>query len=386
MSVLVGMLIGGVHRGRGRRAARAAGAAARRHLPLARDVRVRVVLRQRHGEIHWVGGGNGITPVKAPRPLLGPIDFDATSKSFLVLCLVDPRDRRAARGLGARAARPVASSTRSRGSEVAAASIGINPTRVAHHRVRAVGRARRSRRRPAGDARAGSELRNPNFVAQLGLFWVVLVVSLGSRTVEGAIQAAVGFIFFQRVVLEPWIPWIVNHALGPVVLVITLIIVLRLITHRFVVLSAIAATFGIAFSSTTSSEVRDGRSTRCRPGSRSCSSASVRSRTPSTPKACSSSRSASRSRGRNAGSTRSKARARRHRHQRTAARRPGVDGLRRSERRDEPARRVGRHEDVRGHHRARPRRASTSANARSSGSSVRTARARRRSSTACSAS
>ena len=32
-----------------------------------------------------------------------------------------------------------------------------------------------------------------------------------ARTVEGAIQAAIGFVFFQAVVLPTWIPWIVNH-------------------------------------------------------------------------------------------------------------------------------------------------------------------------------
>ena len=48
----------------------------------------------------WVSGGNGITPLKTPRPLLGPIDF-ANEKSFLVLCIVILDDRRAARGVGA---------------------------------------------------------------------------------------------------------------------------------------------------------------------------------------------------------------------------------------------------------------------------------------------
>jgi hypothetical protein len=44
------------------------------------------------------------------------------------------------------------------------------------------------------------------------LFWVVLVVSLGSRTVEGAVQAAIGFAAFQIVFLNQVVPWIVNHA------------------------------------------------------------------------------------------------------------------------------------------------------------------------------
>jgi hypothetical protein len=43
------------------------------------------------------------------------------------------------------------------------------------------------------------------------LFWVVLVVSIGSRTVEGAIQAAIGFAAFQIVVINEVLPWIMNH-------------------------------------------------------------------------------------------------------------------------------------------------------------------------------
>src|SRR5262249_18404652 len=35
----------------------------------------------------WVAGGNGITPVETPRPLIGSIDF-ASEKAFLVLCLI----------------------------------------------------------------------------------------------------------------------------------------------------------------------------------------------------------------------------------------------------------------------------------------------------------
>jgi hypothetical protein len=52
---------------------------------------------------------------------------------------------------------------------------------------------------------------NPDFVYFQSLFWVVLVVSLGSRTVEGAIQAAIGFAAFQLVVLNEVLPWVVNH-------------------------------------------------------------------------------------------------------------------------------------------------------------------------------
>ncbi len=57
----------------------------------------------------------------------------------------------------------------------------------------------------------GSVNYNPDFVYFQSLFWVVLVVSLGSRTVEGAIQAAIGFAAFQIVVLNQLVPWIINH-------------------------------------------------------------------------------------------------------------------------------------------------------------------------------
>jgi hypothetical protein len=36
-------------------------------------------------------------------------------------------------------------------------------------------------------------------------------VTLGPRTIEGALQAAFGFVLFQKRVLPIWIPWIVNH-------------------------------------------------------------------------------------------------------------------------------------------------------------------------------
>jgi hypothetical protein len=43
------------------------------------------------------------------------------------------------------------------------------------------------------------------------LFWVVIVVTLGPRTVEGAIQAAIGFVLFPARVLPDWLPWLINH-------------------------------------------------------------------------------------------------------------------------------------------------------------------------------
>ncbi|MCU1464126.1 MAG: inner-rane translocator [Actinomycetia bacterium] len=155
--------------------------------------------------LSWVSGG--LFPVVAPRPQLGSIDF-ASDRSFLVLCLVflvivgvivmQVRSGTTGRYLSA-----------VRGSEVAAASVGISPTRA---RITAFALS-------AGIAGVGGALlasyeghaNKIDYNATLGLFWVVIVVTLGSRTVEGAIQAALGFVLFSARVLPDWIPWIINH-------------------------------------------------------------------------------------------------------------------------------------------------------------------------------
>jgi branched-subunit amino acid ABC-type transport system permease component len=155
----------------------------------------------------WVGGG--VVPEAAPRPKIGPIDFDVSDKAYLVLCLIvltivalivlAVRNGSTGRYLDAL-----------RGSETAAASIGINANRA---RITTFALA-------AGIAGIGGGLWamyeravnwDPSFVSFQGLVWVVLVVSLGSRTIDGAIQAAIGFEFFQAVVLNEWIPWVTNH-------------------------------------------------------------------------------------------------------------------------------------------------------------------------------
>ncbi len=155
--------------------------------------------------LSWVSGG--LFPVVAPRPQLGPIDF-ASDKSYLVLCLViltivgivviQLRNGTTGRYLSA-----------VRGSEVAAASVGINPmrTRIVAFAV------------SAGIAGVGGALlasyeghaNRADFNATLGLFWLVIVVTLGPRTVEGAIQAAIGFILIPARVLTDWLPWLINH-------------------------------------------------------------------------------------------------------------------------------------------------------------------------------
>ena len=157
-------------------------------------------------QLSWVGGG--IFHIAAPRPLIGSIDF-ANDKSFLVLCLavlllvsiavIWVRGGTTGRALDA-----------VRGSEVAAASIGINL-----NRSRIVAFALSAAIAGLGGGLLASYEHAANieshFAPEFGLVWIVLVVTLGARTVEGAINAAIGFVFFEAVVLPTWIPWLVNH-------------------------------------------------------------------------------------------------------------------------------------------------------------------------------
>jgi branched-chain amino acid transport system permease protein len=141
----------------------------------------------------WISGGT--FPLEVPRPVIGPFDFES-DKSFFVLCIVILalvgwlviRVRGGTTG-GYLAAL--------RGSEVAATSIGINPARA---RVTAFALS-------AGIAGLGGGLLSiqqgfanyqANFSVFVGLFWIVIVVTLGTRTVEGAIQAGIGFKFLPE--------------------------------------------------------------------------------------------------------------------------------------------------------------------------------------------
>lgn len=137
--------------------------------------------------LDWVGGG--ANPIKVPRPKFAGIDF-ANNKSFFFLCIailavvsvlvIFVRGGTIGRYLDAL-----------RGSETAAQAIGVNPTRA---RIIAFSLS-------AGIAGLGGGLlatqtgiaQPADYNSFLGLFWVVLVVTLGSRTVEGAVQAGVAF-------------------------------------------------------------------------------------------------------------------------------------------------------------------------------------------------
>jgi branched-chain amino acid transport system permease protein len=155
--------------------------------------------------LSWVSGG--IFPVVAPRPQLGSVDF-ASDRSYLALCVIvlvivsvvviQVRSGTTGRFLSA-----------VRGSEVAAASVGISPIRA-----RIVAFALSAGIAGVGGALLASYEGHANKIdynATLGLFWVVIVVTLGPRTVEGAVQAAIGFVLLPARVLTDWLPWLINH-------------------------------------------------------------------------------------------------------------------------------------------------------------------------------
>lgn len=153
----------------------------------------------------WVSGRP--SPPAVLRPQLGNIDF-ASEKSFLVLCLVIlllvggvltlVRHGTTGRVLAAL-----------RGSEIASASIGINAARA---RIIAFALSAAIAGLGGGLLATSQSQVNfqSNFATQLGLVWIVIVVTLGSRSFEGALQAAAGFIFFPLVILQQAAPWIVN--------------------------------------------------------------------------------------------------------------------------------------------------------------------------------
>ncbi len=161
------------------------------------------------GKQNWASrASNPFQPTEIPRPQLGPIDF-ASSKSFLVLCIVLflvvaglvvlLREGTTGRAF-----------TALRGSEIAAASIGISRTRA---RLTMFGVSAAIAGFGGGLVVLRQQTINldGNFPAFIGLVYVVLVVTLSPRTIQGAVQAGVGFVFFQAVILNQTVPWIVNH-------------------------------------------------------------------------------------------------------------------------------------------------------------------------------
>lgn len=143
--------------------------------------------------LDWVGGGTSL--LRVPRPVIGSIDF-ADERAWFLLCLV-------ALGVVSTFVVFIRRGTTGqfldaiRGSEPAAASIGINPFRS---KVIAFAIS-------AGIAGLGGSLlamhkgqANPfDFVPFIGLFWVVIVSTLGTRTAQGAVMAGFSLMLVPEV-------------------------------------------------------------------------------------------------------------------------------------------------------------------------------------------
>ena len=149
----------------------------------------------------WVGGGDTalFQGTRVPRPVIGPWDFE-DDEAFLVLAvivlaLVGFAVMRIREGTVGRTLRAL------RGSEVAAQSIGISPGRA---RLTAFAVSGFIAGLGGGMLAIHQENVNygQNFSPFAGLFWVVLVVTLGMRTVEGAVNAAGAFSIFDTLVLK----------------------------------------------------------------------------------------------------------------------------------------------------------------------------------------
>jgi branched-subunit amino acid ABC-type transport system permease component len=152
----------------------------------------------------WVSGGT--KTLRVPRPTMGPFNFDDDA-SYFVLCavvlaivgvvVVLLRGGTTGRFLDAL-----------RGSESAATSIGIDPRRTTFTAF-AISAA------IAGlgggllvvlNGQSGSGSYNANFISFLGLVWVVLVVTMGARSVQAAVTAGAAFVLmpelFERLSID----------------------------------------------------------------------------------------------------------------------------------------------------------------------------------------
>jgi branched-subunit amino acid ABC-type transport system permease component len=157
-----------------------------------------------------VGGGDTslFSGTVVPRPVIGPFDLES-DKSFLVFAVIVLVIASVA-VVNLRSGTFGKTSLALRGSEVGAASIGISSGRS-----RLVAFAISGFLAGIGGALLAMQQRNVNygnnFAPFAALFWVVIVVTLGSRTVRGAINAAGAFALFDSVVLKgALIGWILR--------------------------------------------------------------------------------------------------------------------------------------------------------------------------------
>jgi branched-subunit amino acid ABC-type transport system permease component len=152
-------------------------------------------------KLPFVGGGDTslLQGTKVPRPVVGPFDL-ASDKSFLVFAVV-------VLAIVAVAVVQLRGGTFGRtllalrGSEAGAQSIGISPARA-----RLVAFAISGFIAALGGALLAMQQQNVNygnnFAPFAALFWVVLVATMGSRTITGAVQAAGAFALFDPLILQ----------------------------------------------------------------------------------------------------------------------------------------------------------------------------------------
>ena len=146
--------------------------------------------------IGWIGGG--VSPVRVPRPVIGPFDL-ANNKSFFVFCLIVLAIvsvlvifvRRGTTGHYLDALR---------GSETAAQSIGINPAKA---KIVAFALSAGIAGLGGGLLSMKTGLADPRtFSYFFGFVFVVVVVSTAARTVEGAVNAGMAFVLLPYILSE----------------------------------------------------------------------------------------------------------------------------------------------------------------------------------------
>jgi len=146
----------------------------------------------------WVGG-NANEPTIVPRPVVGPWDF-TNDKAFLALAVaffvvVSLAVAQLTAGTTGQKLRAL------HGSEVAAQSIGISPARM-----RMAAFAMSAFVAGLGGALLAIHQENVNYANNFSpfgaLFWLVLVMAIGARSVRGAATAGVAFALFDTLILR----------------------------------------------------------------------------------------------------------------------------------------------------------------------------------------
>jgi ABC-type branched-subunit amino acid transport system permease subunit len=140
--------------------------------------------------LDWVSGG--VLPTKVPRPPLFESDRGFLFLALGLLVVVSILVILVRKGTTGRYLDAL------RGSETAATSIGINPARA-----RVVAFALSAGIAGLGGGLLAIQENQANYTANysvlFGLLWLVIVVTIGARTVEGAVQAGLAIAFVPEI-------------------------------------------------------------------------------------------------------------------------------------------------------------------------------------------